>query len=427
MDKLKRKYTIHIIDDSPEDRSIIKSYLSDEQVELSNVAFEVTEADSLNGELQKMGDVMPDCFLLDYSLSNTDGIQALKMLKKHYGTSLCAIFLTSSGNEDLVVHAFKNGAYDYLQKGKFDALGLQFAIQRAIKKERIKKQLQQEKEELRQKNLELEEAKKALEERQRELIRMQLEQSIAMVDIQKENERKTRELEEARQLQLSMLPFRPPKLDYLEMDMRMHTCAEVGGDYYDYKLGQDNSLMAVVGDATGHGVRAGIVVATVKSYFHAVDAGNTPLELLEDVSEGIQNLQVRNMYMGLCAMHFRPGQAQIAAAGMPPLYVYRKQQQAIEEVKLIGPFLGSSLRVKIQEVNIPLAEGDLLFAFSDGLPELFNEGKEQLGFDRILETLKTNAAKPLSEILDAFDELSVTWRASSPICDDIAMLLVRMK
>lgn len=406
---------------------LIREYLSADQVELSNVEFIVTEADVLKTDDPALSEATPDCFLLDYSLPNTDGIDALNALKKNYGPSLCAIFLTNSGSEELVVNAFRNGAYDYLQKGKFDALALQFAIKRAIKKERIRRRLQQEKEDLHQKNLELEEAKQALEERQRELIRMQLEQSIAMVDIQKENERKTRELEEARQLQLSMLPFKPPRLDYLEMDMRMHTCAEVGGDYYDYKLGQDNSLMAVVGDATGHGVRAGIVVATVKSYFHAVDAGNSPLELLQDVSEGIQNLQVRNMYMGLCAMHFLPGQVEIAAAGMPPLYVYRKQTDSLEEIKLVGPFLGSSLKVKIEEVKISMQEGDLLFAFSDGLPELFNESKEQLGFDKILETLRDNAHRPLADILNAFDELTVNWRASLPICDDIAMLLVRMK
>ncbi|MCB0284860.1 MAG: hypothetical protein KDF60_19935, partial [Calditrichaeota bacterium] len=75
--------------------------------------------------------------------------------------------------------------------------------------------------------------------------------------IQAENERKSKELEEARKLQLSMLPKELPKLPHLDIAVYMQTATEVGGDYYDFHVGLDGTLTVVIGDATGHGMQAG--------------------------------------------------------------------------------------------------------------------------------------------------------------------------
>jgi len=83
-----------------------------------------------------------------------------------------------------------------------------------------------------------------------------------------ENERKTKELEEARQLQLSMLPEDLPNLPNLDIAVYMQTATEVGGDYYDFHVGMDGTLTVVVGDATGHGMKAGTMVTATKSLFN---------------------------------------------------------------------------------------------------------------------------------------------------------------
>ena len=79
-----------------------------------------------------------------------------------------------------------------------------------------------------------------------------------------ENERKTKELEEARQLQLSMLPKTLPQLPHLDIAAYMKTATEVGGDYYDFNVAIDGTLTVVLGDATGHGMRAGTMVTSAK-------------------------------------------------------------------------------------------------------------------------------------------------------------------
>ncbi|MEJ7700687.1 MAG: hypothetical protein WKF71_13720 [Pyrinomonadaceae bacterium] len=76
-------------------------------------------------------------------------------------------------------------------------------------------------------------------------------------ELHAENERRAKELEEARQLQLSMLPKKLPQIPNLEIAAYMKPATEVGGDYYDFHVGADGTLTVAVGDATGHGLKAG--------------------------------------------------------------------------------------------------------------------------------------------------------------------------
>ena len=75
--------------------------------------------------------------------------------------------------------------------------------------------------------------------------------------LQLENNRKTKELDEARNLQLSMLPKVLPQVPNLDIAVYMKTATEVGGDYYDFNVGTDGTLTVAIGDATGHGMKAG--------------------------------------------------------------------------------------------------------------------------------------------------------------------------
>ena len=90
--------------------------------------------------------------------------------------------------------------------------------------------------------------------------------------LQAESERKTKELEEARNLQLSMLPKVLPQLPQLDIAVYMKTATEVGGDYYDFNIGLDGTLTCVLGDATGHGMKAGTMVTAVKGLFNSYGA-----------------------------------------------------------------------------------------------------------------------------------------------------------
>lgn len=417
---------ILIVDDNPEDREVIKRYLIKGNLQ-QNIKYELLEASTLEAALSSMENQTPDCILLDYLLPDANGIDALSVLREKSGKALCVILLTGSGNEEIVVQAFRRGVMDYLQKGSFLPSEICHAVEVALHRREIKDELKQKRLELKKSNEHLREANQLLRERQQELIRMQLKTSIAMVDIEKESERKSRELEDARQLQYSMLPHLPPKLPNLEMGMFMKTCEEVGGDYYDYKVDSNNNLTVIIGDATGHGVRAGIVVATVKSYFHTLGHDLSPSQMIANISEGIRNLQVRNMYMGLTILQIKGKKLIISSSGMPPLLFYRHSSGQPEEVLIKGLFLGSSLQTNAESREMEIQSGDAILAMSDGLPELFNQKKEMLGVDRIKKRFEEVSDFSAGDIIKKMEELSQEWVKGGDINDDIALLALKVK
>lgn len=421
-----KEKNILIIDDNPEDREVIKRYLQKGNLK-ERFSYTLQESSTIKEALGIMDQQIPDCVVLDYVLPDMNGIEALAVFRERYQRSVCVILLTGSGNEEVVVKAFRSGVMDYLQKGHFAPSDICHAIEVAIQRREIRDELKQKRLELKKSNESLVEANQLLRERQQELIRMQLKTSIAMVDIEKESQRKSQELEDAKQLQFSMLPHIPPKLPDLDMAMAMKTCVEVGGDYYDYKIDPDSNLTVIIGDATGHGVRAGIVVATVKSYFHTLGHDLSPSEMIARISEGIRNLQVRNMYMGLTIIKIKEGSLTVASSGMPPLLLYRKESNAVEEILIKGLFLGSSLQVEARSKELKIHKGDVILAMSDGLPELFNEKKEMLDYPRIKDRFLRVAHLSADGIVKEIDELSQEWTGGGEINDDIAILVLKAK
>ena len=418
------KKHILIIDDNLADRDIIKRYLQKGKLQES-FPYELSEASTLTEAVEKMEEQLPDCILLDYILPDTNGIEALGILRRKFNRTMCVILLTGSGNEEVVVQAFRNGVMDYLQKGRFLPSEICHAVEVAVHRREIRDELKQKRLELKKSNESLKEANQLLRERQQELIRMQLKTSIEMVDIEKENQRKSQELEDAKQLQFSMLPHVPPKLPNLEMAMFMKTCVEVGGDYYDYKVDSENNLTVIIGDATGHGVRAGIVVATVKSYFHTLGHDMPPAEMIARIGEGIRNLQVRNMYMGLTIWRISGNTLTVASSGMPPMLFFRKATGKVEEIMIKGLFLGSSLQTQAETKVLKVEKGDVLLAMSDGLPELFNKQKQMLDFDRIKDRFAEVVDLPPENIINKMEELSQEWVKGEDINDDIAIIAIK--
>ena len=93
-----------------------------------------------------------------------------------------------------------------------------------------------------------------------QLVERMLAEARRRQEIEAENQQRAKEMEEARQLQLSMLPKGVPHLPHVEIAASMKPASEVGGDYYDWRLSADGTLTIAIGDATGHGLKAGTMV-----------------------------------------------------------------------------------------------------------------------------------------------------------------------
>lgn len=245
--------------------------------------------------------------------------------------------------------------------------------------------------------------------------------------LEAENDRKSRELEEARALQLSMLPKKVPENDQWDIAVFMETAQEVGGDYYDFSISKNGTLTVVVGDATGHGMKAGIMVATAKSYFHTLANEYNNLEIIQRMSSGIRNMDLRMMYMGLLLLKCNGRRVDLTSAGMPPCLHYIKKDDKLEEIILKGMPLGSRVDFPYKEKQLEIHKGDSLLLMSDGLMELFNVKREQLGLERIKQAFEESADSSASDILSRITRLIDQWAGAKEQEDDITVLVMKAK
>jgi serine phosphatase RsbU (regulator of sigma subunit) len=268
---------------------------------------------------------------------------------------------------------------------------------------------------------------KHLSERSLEQERLNKQKEIERKLLEAENERKSRELEEARALQLSMLPKQIPKSDKWDIAVFMETAQEVGGDYYDFSISKNGTLTVALGDATGHGMKAGIMVATAKSYFHTLANEHNNLGILERMSSGIRNMDLKMMYMGFLLLKCNEECINITSAGMPPCLKYNHADQEIDEILLKGMPLGSKVEYPYKEKQVKVQQGDSILLMSDGLMELFNEQREQLGMDRIKRAFKEAGDSSASDILSQITKLIDQWAGTKSHEDDITVLVMKAK
>lgn len=268
---------------------------------------------------------------------------------------------------------------------------------------------------------------KHLSERSLEQERVNKKKELERKLLAAENERKSRELEEARALQLSMLPKQIPQADEWDIAVFMETAQEVGGDYYDFSESKNGDLTVALGDATGHGMKAGIMVATAKSYFHTLANEHDNIGILQRMSSGIRNMDLRMMYMGFMLLKCDHYNITFASAGMPPILHYDATENKVHEILLKGMPLGSKVDFPYKKKNITLQKGDCLLLMSDGLMELFNKEREQLGLSRIKRTFREAGNLSASDIMSQVTRLIDQWAGSKNHEDDITILVMKTK
>ena len=242
-----------------------------------------------------------------------------------------------------------------------------------------------------------------------------------------ENTRKTEELEEARELQMSMLPQTAPQLPNLDVAFEMQPATEVGGDYYDYNLTEDDQLTIAVGDATGHGMNAGLVVSAVKSLFKTSPPEMGNLETLERISQGIKSMNLKRLYMAMTLATLNGNKLTLAGAGMPPALIYRADENSVEEILLEGMPLGGFIGAEREEASYQLQSGDTIVLMSDGLPEMLNPENEMLDYPKTKELFEEVADQPPKAIIDHLFKASTSWADGEPQADDITLVVIKMK
>ena len=246
-------------------------------------------------------------------------------------------------------------------------------------------------------------------------------------ELEAENEICAKELEEARQLQLSMLPRTVPQLPQLEVAAYMKPATEVGGDYYDFHLSEDGELTVAIGDATGHGLKAGTVVTATKSLFnHLAQESDIPT-IFRQSSQALKRMNLRSLFMAMTIAKVKGYQLRLGSSGMPPILIYRAAQRVVEEISLNGVPLGSLTAYLYREYRLDLASGDVVVLMSNGYPERFNGNNEMLDYENAKSILLEIGVFPPQEIIDIFVKIGDKWAGGRPQDDDVTFVVLKAR
>jgi len=245
--------------------------------------------------------------------------------------------------------------------------------------------------------------------------------------IEAENERKTKELEEARALQLSMLPKELPKLPHLEIAAFMRTATEVGGDYYDFLLQEDGILNVAFGDATGHGLQAGTMVTLMKGFFTSDSSKLSPQDFMNHCSGMIKEIRLGRILMSFCYLKIDGCKLSITSAGMPPVYYYNKGNKIVEEIVIQGMPLGAMRKFQYKLVEKELKTGDTILLLTDGLPEQMNTKEEMFDYSRVKENFTLLAENNPDEIINKLTAAGDNWMEGTVQADDISFVVIKVK
>jgi serine phosphatase RsbU (regulator of sigma subunit) len=247
--------------------------------------------------------------------------------------------------------------------------------------------------------------------------------------IQAENDRKTKELEEARELQLSMLPKDLPDLPNLEVAAFMRTATEVGGDYYDFIVRDGGLLNIAFGDATGHGLRAGTMVTLIKGFFTSYAANLEPVEFMSSCTAMLKEVNLGKLLMSFSFLKIKDHKLEITSAGMPPLYYFNGRTKEIEEVIIQGMPLGAMKKFPYSKVEKDLNSGDILLLMTDGLPEQMNDKEEMFDYPQVNAQFKNlvNEEPEPKAIIEKFVKLADNWMGGVAQADDITLVAIKIK
>ena len=244
-------------------------------------------------------------------------------------------------------------------------------------------------------------------------------------------ERIESELRIAHDIQMGMLPrIFPPFPNRADMDIYalLKPAREVGGDLYDFFFMDDDHLCFTVGDVSGKGVPAALLMAVTKILVKSKTArGRSPSEILQSVNDdlALDNPSMMFVTMFLGILDVRTGDVAYCSAGHPPPCVVRSSGD-VETLPLIGGMaLGVVEGFSYRTETLRLQKNEALFLYSDGVTEAANERQElfeQMGLSGVVGGLKSGDPRVLIEGTLAQVE---AFAGEEPQADDITMMVIQ--
>ncbi len=239
------------------------------------------------------------------------------------------------------------------------------------------------------------------------------------------------ELNMAKHIQENMLPnifpAFPDRSDF-EIYASMNPAKEVGGDFYDFFLVDDNHLVMVMADVSGKGVPAALFMMVSKSLIqNTALLGISPKEILETVNDQICKNNRDEMFVTvwLGILNLTTGDMVCANAG----HEYPAIKNADGRFELLkdkhGVVVGAMEGMKYKEYELKMTPGSKIFVYTDGVPEATNKDEELFGTDRMIIALRSSENKSPEDILSGITSAVEDFVGEAPQFDDLTMLCLQ--
>jgi phosphoserine phosphatase RsbU/P len=375
-----QKKTLLVVDDAPANIQVVQSILKDE--------YKIRVATSGEKALELVkNQPLPDLILLDVMMPGLDGYQVCAQLKAAPETrDIPVIFLTGLTDVGDETKGLEIGAVDYIRK----------PFSPAIVKARVRTQL---------------------------LIRDSREQ------VNRQVLAVNHELEMARQIQLSILPSRPPAVAGIEIAVRYLPMTTIAGDYYDYLAIDEKHLGILVADVSGHGAPSALITSMLKIVLaeqaaHASD----PASVLGGMNAALCGKFDRHFVTAAYVFVDTENHVlRYAGAGHPPLMLWQAANRKAEAIEENGLLLAQFPEETYTSVEMTFAPGDRVVLCTDGVSECPNPEREEFGVERVLEFLDEHRqlkAEAFSDaVIDALFQWSNQPRGTNQH-DDITLLAI---
>jgi serine phosphatase RsbU (regulator of sigma subunit)/predicted ester cyclase len=240
----------------------------------------------------------------------------------------------------------------------------------------------------------------------------------------RERERVEQELRVARRIQQASLPKEVPQLEGWQISPYYQPAREVGGDFYDFHLLSEGRLGVLVGDATGKGVPAALVMSTTCGMLRLAAQSSSPGEMLQRVNEALHPNIPSNMFVTCFYAILDPKSGRLVYANAGHDLPYVRRGDECEELRARGMPLGLVPGMGYEEKEVVLDAGEGVFFYSDGLVEAHDPKGEMFGFPRLRELIAEHGEESSLEdflLEKLYSFVGEGWEQE----DDITLLTLR--
>jgi sigma-B regulation protein RsbU (phosphoserine phosphatase) len=252
-------------------------------------------------------------------------------------------------------------------------------------------------------------------------------ENARLVEARFQQERLERELQLAMEIQQRFQPTAPPVVMGYEFQGISFPCYEIGGDYYDFIKRDDGRLVIALGDVSGKGTAAALLMSSLHASIHAqTGSHDTLVETISAVNRYLAENIPSNRFVTLFYAELDPDSGAVSflnAGHNPPLIVHAAG--TVEQLASGGLPLGIKADAEYREGRTHLEPGDVLVIYSDGVTEAASPNGEEFGPTRLYEVVSRNVDASAAGIRDRIESALTKFSQGTQAADDITLVIVK--